>query len=148
MKTLISLWIKNRTQATIWFLCLFLTGTLWTLPVIDSFFPQVSLLSQKVTTGKILLTQCLIILALVASLITLHIQRRRTIQVDDYEYMVDPGVYMHKKTKEFYCGRCFDEGKLRRLSFHQSENVLICRYCKESYMPSFVSALLENKAIQ
>jgi hypothetical protein len=133
IEKIISLWSKDRTQTTIWFLWLFLTGTLWTLPAINSFLSQVDLQSQKAAVGKILLSQCLLLFALIASLITFY-RHRTKIKLTDYDYIEDPGFYIHKKTKEKYCGNCIDKhGKLHRLSFHAQKG-LICRPCGNSYV--------------
>ncbi len=135
MKELISLWSKDKIQTTIWFLYLFLTGILWTLPSISNYFSQTNFLLQKATIGKLLLSQCLLIFALIASLITMYL-RHAKIKFDDYDYMEDPGIYIHKKTKARYCGKCIEEQKLRRLSFHDQKG-LICRQCGESYVAPY-----------
>ena len=124
MKDIISLWIKDKIQSTIWLMWLFLTGIIWTLPVISNSFFQANFLFQKVTIGKILLSQCMLIFALFASIVTINMRHSR-IKLDDYDYIEDPGIYVHTKTNARYCGKCFEDQKLKRLSFHD-EKGLIC----------------------
>lgn len=100
----------------------------------NSFF-QTDFLFQKVTIVKILLSQCILIFALFASIITINIRQSR-IKHDDYDYIEDPGIYVHKKNNARYCGKCFEDQKLKRLSFHD-EKGLICRQCGESYVAPY-----------
>jgi hypothetical protein len=134
IEKIIPLWLKDRTHQTIWLLCLFLTGILWTLPLINTFFSQANWQLQKETVGKLLLSQCFLSLALGASLIISYYKHRTKPKLTDYDYIEDPGFYVHKRTKEKYCGNCIDKhGKLHHLSFH-GEKGLICRPCGNSYV--------------
>lgn len=58
------------------------------------------------------------------------------LNLEEYDYIEDPGFYIHKVTKRKICGKCADQNKLKNLSFH-AEKGLICRRCGESYVSPY-----------
>ena len=83
--------------------------------------------------AKITLTLLLLSVGLFASLIALSRKVHAKPNLKDYDYIEDPGYYVHKTTKEKYCGNCIDKhDKLHRLSIHP-EYGLMCRPCGNPY---------------
>ena len=56
-----------------------------------------------------------------------------SLDLNDYDYIENPGYYVHKQTKDKYCGNCIDKhNKLYRLSIDKQQG-LMCRPCGNTY---------------
>ena len=130
---IIPLWLKDRFQQSIWLLisCLILGN--WLLADSNILIQAIGQILTPIL-GKVTITLFLLSIGLTASLISLSRKLRSKPNLDDYDYIEDPGFYIHKKTKDKYCGNCIDKhDKLHRLSF-DAQRGLICRPCGNSYI--------------
>lgn len=129
---IIRLWLKDRFHLSLWLLVSLLISCNWLLS--DS-NPLIQAIGQILTSilAKISLTLFLLAVGLFTSLIALSRKFNSKPDLKDYDYIEDPGYYVHKTTNDKYCGNCIDKhGKLHRLSIHP-ERGLMCRPCGNPY---------------
>ena len=129
----IPLLLRDRFHQATWLLisCLILGS--WLLSDSNILIQAIGQLPTPIM-GKIIITLFLLSIGLIASLIALFRKLCAKPNLDDYEYIEDPGFYIHKKTKGKYCGNCVDKhDKLHRLSF-DAQKGLICRPCGNIYI--------------
>jgi hypothetical protein len=131
---IIPLWLKDRFHLTIWFLILCLILYNWLQSDLSPLIQAVEQISEPIL-AKIALTLLLLAVGLFASLIALSRKLHTKPNLKDYDYIENPGYYVHKTTKEKYCGNCIDKhDKLYHLSIHP-EKGLMCRPCNNVYVP-------------
>lgn len=100
-------------------------------PFLSTILSQVTITALWSLLGLSLV--CFVLFALITIPYIFYLRSKLKINPEEYEYFQDPGIAKHKKTKELFCGKCLDEGKRHRLSFHFEKGV-ICRHCNESYV--------------
>jgi len=83
----------------------------------------------------VLLSSLLGMLFLLSAFLAYRFYRKTYIKPPSggYLFVVDPGYYIHKKTKGHFCNPCLAKGYASRLSIH-SEDGLKCRLCGEVYI--------------
>jgi hypothetical protein len=137
MKTIIEiirLWLKDRFHLSLWLLISLLISCSWLLSDSNILIQAIGQILEPIL-AKILLTLLLLSLGLLASLIALSRKFHTKPNLKDYDYIENPGYYVHKTTKDKYCGNCIDKhNKLHRLSMHP-EKGLMCRPCQNIYLP-------------
>jgi len=130
---IIPLFLKERFHQATWLLISFLILGSWLLSDSNILIQTVRQLPTPIM-GKIIISLFLLSIGLIASLMAIFRKLSAKPNLDDYEYIEDPGFYIHKKTKDKYCGNCVDKhDKLHRLSFHAQKG-LICRPCGNIYV--------------
>lgn len=105
MKSLLTLWIKDKIIRTIWLLWLPLSGIVLSLPPKNFLFSSVSTLNRE-WLYKILLELLLIALGLLISLIVLYNRQKSEISFKTCEWIQDPGIWKHKVNGLNYCPHC------------------------------------------
>ncbi len=130
---IIPLWLKDKFHQSIWLITSGLILYNWVLPdsnILIQAFGQI----LTPVLGKITITLFLLLIGSMASIVVLSRKLKAKPNINDYDYIEDPGFYVHKKTKDKYCGNCIDKhDKLHRLSF-DSKRGLICRPCGNLYI--------------
>ncbi len=132
---IIKLWSENKPIITIWTAISSLLAVCWSLDETNLLLQAIGQLVTPILV-KIILTLFLLGIGLIASIIVLYLKLRAKPKIKDYDYIEDPGIYIHKKSKNRYCGKCFDRDKLYRLSFDNSKG-LICRQCGEPFVTPY-----------
>ena len=131
---IITLWLKDRFHLSLWLLISLLISFNWLLSDSNTLIQAIGEILTPIL-AKIASTLLLLSLGLTASLIVLSRKFHTKPNLKDYDYIEDPGYYVHKMTKDKYCGNCIDKhDKLYRLSMHP-EKGLICRPCQNIYIP-------------
>jgi hypothetical protein len=130
---IIPLLLKDRFHQATWLLISFLILGSWLLSESNVLIQAISQILTPILV-KITLSLLLLCIGLIASLITLYFKLQVKPNLTEYNYIENPGYYVHKKTKYKYCGNCIDKhNKLHRLSFDPKRG-LICRPCGNSYV--------------
>lgn len=125
---IIPLWLKDKFHQSVWFLISSLIAGNWLLSDSNILIQAIGPILTPILV-KIAITLFLLSIGLLASLTSLSRKLYSKPNLDDYDYIEDPGYYVHKRTKDKYCGNCIDKhDKLHRLSFHAQKG-LICRPC-------------------
>ncbi len=131
---IIRLWLKDRFHLTVWSLisCLILYN--WLQSDLNILIQAIGQILEPIL-AKTALTLLLLSVGLLTSLIVLSRKFRTKPNLKDYDYIENPGYYVHKTTKDKYCGNCIDKhDKLYRLSMHPGKG-LMCRPCGNIYVP-------------
>ena len=98
-----------------------------------------SLMSTMLSQTPLWATISLVLVALVYTYLKTEKSNQSTtappvLNLKGYDYVEDPGYYVHNVTKAKYCGNCIDKhDRLHRLSFDYKKG-LICRPCGNSYV--------------
>jgi len=127
---LIPIWIRSKSQQTIWIATPFLIALCWLHPqMLDEFFQANAQLTTPLL-GKVAISLFLISLALLAS--TLLLLRKPSIK--DYDLVNPPGFLKHKTTGKYYCQRCLLKDHIAsELSSVVTEKHLVCHCCDKAY---------------
>jgi hypothetical protein len=124
-----------------------LAGTLWIiLQLLLSEIQNIEIIKGISTLLwlRIISSLFLLVLALIAYLVVLHVKYREKINLDDFDFVEDPGFYVHKNSKAKFCSKCFHEGNLHQLSSFR-RGALKCRNCGQIYIgPNSYSAAFHS----
>ncbi|MBC8199257.1 MAG: hypothetical protein ISS67_05505 [Desulfobacterales bacterium] len=105
IQSVIKIWIKNKILLSVLILCLFLLGLLWPLDPAHSLIKTISLLETQLLV-KLLVSGFLLSIPLITAMIILYKSNNAKINIDDYDFNEETGLYTHKKTKIKYCTSC------------------------------------------
>lgn len=125
---IISLWLKNRSEKTIWILITAMIVGCWMLGETNILIEYIGQILIPILV-KITISLFLLSIGLLLSLVVIH--RRPTIK--DYEIINPPGFIRHKKTGAYFCQPCLRQRHIASELSIISQNEFYCRVCKESY---------------
>lgn len=128
---IIPLWLKDRTQLSIWIAVSSLISLNWFLSESNILIQAISQLLTSLLV-KITVSLFLLSIGLIASLISISLKNHAEPKIDDYNFIDPPGYYTHKKKRGRYCQYCLLTKPYIESPLHTDVNTLKCNVCKNT----------------